>query len=168
MANSHTQSGIALQYPFPPLFEIGKLGYIPKLPKHGKLSPLSRTGRYMGIHDIKTVVVQTEDGINHRVRDTEFNPIYPHTDPTKTHKMTFESFADRLRHVWTQIVPDATPPINISHAHRYPDKNEWCVAHDQALAKLEAEQVIDWTATVPLDTRLIPLTMYYHHKWLDD
>lgn len=50
--------------------------------------------------------------------------------------MAFVSFADRLRHFPTQLVPGAEPPLNISHAHQYPDKNEWYVAHDQALAKL--------------------------------
>lgn len=60
----------------------------------------------------------------------DFNPIYPHTDPTKTDKMAFSLFADRLRNVPTHITPGAASPLNRSHAHSYRDNSEWSLAHD--------------------------------------
>lgn len=121
--NRHSHNYIALQCTFSYICFWATRIYF-QVSKQGNLSPRSRAKLYMEIYDIENIVVKVEDGINHRVKDTDFNPIYPETDLTKTHKMAFASFADVLHHSQTQLSPGASKPLNVSHTHRYLDKNE--------------------------------------------
>lgn len=130
-----------------------------------KLTPRSKPGSYMGIHDIKKVIEKSEDGSNHRVRATDLHPITPHTDPTKTTKMAFLYFAARLDKVPSTVVTGTSPPLNIQHDLRYPDHDQRLCVNDVALTKLGGENVIDWKTDIPINAHPLPLNMSYHYKW---
>lgn len=154
--------------PLPPLFVFGQMGRIPKLPHGGKLEPRGITARYLGINDRKHVLVQTQDGNCRKIRAVDFHPSHKKADPTHNTTCAFQSFKQKLGIIPATVSPGTSPPVNVTHARKYPDHQEWALAYDGALRKLQDEKVIDWTTPAPNGVKTIPLTMAFQYKWGSD
>lgn len=149
----------------PPLFVFGQLGRIPQQPPGTKLQSRSIVARYMSYHSRKHITVQLQTGDCRKIRAVDFHPIYHNADPTVNHALSFLTFADKLKAIPRVVQPGAVPPINLSHAKRYPDSMQWRDTYEEAIMKLQQEKVVDWTTPAPASVRPLPLTVSFQYKW---
>lgn len=154
--------------PLPQMWAFGQLGWIPNLPHKAKLNDRGRLARYIGIEDVKHINVQTQNGTPMTIRMTDFHTVDKNTDPTQTTQNAYGTYTKKLRHRPDKIDIGTPPPVQWQQAMKYPDASEWRVAHDEALAKLDEEGVVDWAAKVPKCAKPLPLTMTYIYKWSRD
>lgn len=87
-----------------------------------------------------------KNGKNVKARASDVHPIHVRNDPTITTKMNFPSFTELLYITPTSITPGTPPPLNITHAKRYPYAQLWINGYDAALRKVYKESVVDWEA----------------------
>lgn len=81
----------------------GQLGYMPKLPRHGKLTDRSTMGHYMGMCDMRYVTTQLPNGHNTHCIAANFHQIHAITDPTRAYYMAFPTHDQRMRKVSVTI-----------------------------------------------------------------
>lgn len=77
--------------------------------------------RYMGMADLRRVIVQLSSGILKQCRGEYFHPIHPASDPTEKQNIAFHSFTDKLELFPTKIIASTPPPVSAGHARWYHD-----------------------------------------------
>lgn len=152
-----------LVLPKPPVF--GQIGYAPKLRAGGKLTDMGIVCRNMGMFGLKNILVQHQNGSNHRIWLSDFHAVDKATDPTERHHMEFAGYADRVSTAPQKRRPDTLSPLNMRHEDRYPDAKEWAIAYNNAREKLDREHVIEWRIKIPLGAKPLPSTVSFTYKW---
>lgn len=82
-----------------------------------KMDDRSVLVRYVGMLDLRHIVVQLQNDTVARSRIAEFRAVKTDNDSTRTHRYAFASFADRLKHTPLKITP---APVHIIHARKIP------------------------------------------------
>ena len=80
--------------------------------------------------------------------------------------MAFHTKQPKTRQPPTQITSKTPAPKTNRAAQKYPDADEWALAHDEEISKIDTMKAIKWLPNeqIPQNARPIPLTMTYRYK----
>lgn len=107
--------------PLPTLNVFGQRVHIPNFSITSKLLNLSKLARYVSPDITKPIMLQLQNCTITKVRIGYFHPIVHNKDPIKTHIHAFASLKQIITDSSTVITPGTLPPVNLTHALKYPD-----------------------------------------------
>lgn len=110
---------------------------------------------------IMILLTDTNTRANYRLLD--FRSISPSLDLSHVLRHIFRTSYASLAP--TSITSSTPPPPFVHHARRYPDADQWAIAHDVELDQPDDQRVIDWLPPqeVPNDCKPISLAMSYKY-----
>lgn len=116
-------------------------------------------------------MINLHSGKKQNVRATDFKPynrkLDPATLPTHIPRAFKTSSAAYKRRIPTEITSATPPPANPAMVRKYPDSQQWAIAHDKELDQLDEQKVAVWCyhkKDLPPGAVVIPLTIHYRYK----
>ena len=154
------------------LFAFGQLGTIPNY-RQQKTKFEAGADPARDMHNISlTHIVALNMRTNQytHLRSIDFRPYFHHLDPLFSNPQALISSKHPTLPVPQTITPTTPAPTSIGQARLYPDHNQWAIAHDEELDKLDNTETIEWITDteIPPGTKLIPLKITYRYKRSDD
>ena len=149
-------------------------GQFSTIPIHGSKSKLhARSEPCQYLHPTSNThaqVINLRNNKTQSIRLLDFHIYNPSSDPVNIIRYP-QAFKLKLQDYHRPIPKDITnytpAPANPHQARKYPDQQEWAIAHDQELDQLDDQDVAEWLYdenTLPKDAVKLPLTIHYRYK----